>query len=240
MEYNRIKTRIKNKLTKEYKKTQHTEEYLGAESAYKKTRESIKLFEVEIQNLMDAFSNSTLYENIASGLYSGFEKMRETLKGAAKSPRDSTKELPDAFSTCAGCASTIAQSTLPNLAEKYNGLSHSLKKISATRLQFKDDLAQNLNIIREIKEKAKQIDDDRVDILNLRQLIESAKNSVEEERLKDQFADECKRIYDEMREFGSSKELSEIADGLARALRSFFGDAFDAISDAMPLEQPKR
>ncbi|KAI5188460.1 hypothetical protein NECID01_0091 [Nematocida sp. AWRm77] len=239
MEYNKLKTRLKNKLIKEYRKTQHTEEYITAENTYKKTRESIKLIEVEMQSLMDAFSNNNIYENITTGLFSGFEKMRNTIKGTARQSKEATKELPDAFSTFAEGASAIAQSAHPSIAEKYRDLARALKVVSSARLQFRDDIAQNLNIIKEMKEKSRVIDDVRVEILDTRQLVETAKSSVEEDRLKERFAEECGRVYEQMQAFCSSKELEDIADGVSRTLRVFFGDAFDAISENGQLLEKK-
>jgi len=230
MEYNKIKTRLKDKLTKEYKKTQHTEEYLSIEKTYKKTREDSKALEQEMCNLADVFSSGTVYGHLTSGLITGFEKMKETLKRGQKTKNEPGRDEPDVFGVFSGCAMNMSENTRGKVSEEYRSLSHALRRVTSARIQFKTSIQHCLEMLKDLKEKSKAIDNERVKLLDLRQMIESSKNQQEEDQLKTEFKDKSSEIYDEMLKFCESSELLEIAEGITVGLKNFFGDSFDAMS----------
>ncbi|OAG29938.1 hypothetical protein NEDG_01485 [Nematocida displodere] len=236
MEYNTIKTRLKDRLTKEYKKTKHTEEYLKTEAGYKKTRESIKQIEAEITTMLSSFTATTFYANITSGLYSGFEILKDKIK-SQKQPKTAAKEEQDFFGIFALSLGELASNTSGQVSKKFEDLSGSLKKISAGRVQFKESMSHNLMVIEEMKEKYKNIDGTRLRILDLRQRIESTSVDVDEEKLRREFTEECDQLYSSMRGFSSSEELIDLAFGIGNSMKNFFGDAFDALADSEHVER---
>ncbi|KAI5192039.1 hypothetical protein NEMIN01_1787 [Nematocida minor] len=231
MDYAKLKTRLKDKFTKEYKKTKHTEEYTEAEKTYKRTRDSIKMMEIELQALIQAFSASTLYENLTNTFSSGLEIVKDTIKRQNKTKTEVSKEEPDVFGVFSGSALAIANSTTGEAARQFEGLSYSLKKVSASRVQFKEGMLRVIDLIKETKEASMDIDDNRLKILDIRQIIESSKTLEEEEKYKNEFTEATSRTYDEMKRYITSSELSEIALGITGSLRGFFGDAYDAMAE---------
>ncbi|KAI5179571.1 hypothetical protein NEOKW01_0034 [Nematocida sp. AWRm80] len=231
MEYTELKTRVMNKIIRGYKKTEHTQEYLSTEESYKKVREGVKLLEVEIQTMIDAFSASTIYENITSGIFSRLEMVKGTFKKNAPPKPDLSKEKFDIFGSFSATSAAMSECTSGTAAKKFDTLSNSLKKVSASRVQLKESLIQNMHVIKELKEHAKTIDKNRVKILDIRQTIESAKTPQEVESGKKEFDSECTKAYEEMQQFIASPELSEIAMGIAISLKNFFGDAFDSMAE---------
>lgn len=229
MDYARIKTRIKDKLTREYKKTKHTEEYIQAEKEYRRTREGIKLLEVEVMSLVQAFSSTTLYSNLTNTLATGLERVRETIKKNSRKP-DVLKEEPDVFGIFAGSAQNLANSTTGEVSRQFEGLSYSLKKVSASRVQFKEGMSRVVDLIKELKDTSEEIDNERVRLLDIRQMIEAARVE-DEERLRSQFTEATSSIYEDMKKFSSSPELSEISLGVTASLRGFFGDSYDAMAE---------
>ncbi|KAH9386086.1 uncharacterized protein NEMAJ01_0982 [Nematocida major] len=231
MDYAKLKTRIKDKLTKEYKKTTHTETYIETEKEYKRTRESIKAMEIEMQALVQAFSSSTLYDNIASSLASGFELVKDSIKRQGRTRNEVSKEDSDVFGIFAGSALSLASNTTGEASRQFEGLSYALKKVSAARVQFKEGIARVLELIKEQKDVAVEIDDSRLKILDIRQIVESARSKEEEQKFTKDFADATAKVYDEMKNYISAPELSEISLGIAGALRGFFGDSYDAMAE---------
>lgn len=231
MDYTKLKTRLKDKLTKEYKKTKHTDPYLEVEKTYKRTRDSVRMMEVELQALSHAFSSSSIYENITSSLASGFEIVKDSIKRQNRVKTEISKEEPDVFGIFAGSAVSVANSTKGDISRQFEGLSYSLKKVSAARVQLKEGISRVLDLIEDLKETAGQIDDSRLKVLDIRQNVESSKTPAEEERLKQDFTDATGRLYDEMKNYADSQELSEITVGITSALRGFFGDAYDGMAE---------
>lgn len=237
MDYSKIKTRIKNKLTRTYKKTSYNEDYLKTETQYKRTRDSVKTIEAEIKTLLHAFSAPSLYDNIASGLYGGLELVKGTLAGGTDqgSPKPAKKETEDIFGVFAISAYNMSQSVSGEASRRFSDLSSALKKVSAARLHLKDSITQNLNIISELKEKAKVIDERRIELLRQRQEIEGTKEVAEEERKKRKFVEMLDSVYSDMHEYSSSPGILEISTGVGASLKNFFGDSFDALAETEPM-----
>ncbi|EIJ88247.1 hypothetical protein NEPAR06_0346 [Nematocida parisii] len=231
MDYTKLKTRLKDKFTKEYKKTKHTDAYLEAEVEYKKARESVKMMEMELQALLQAFTASSIYENITSSLASGFEMVKETLKKQNRQRTEVSKEEADVFGLFAGSSQALASNTKGDVSRQFEALSYSLKKVSASRVQLKDGLTRVMDTIKELKDTSLEIDDNRLRILDIRQCIESSKSAEEEEKYKQDYTESISKVYEDMKGYTQSHELSEIALGLVGALRSFFGDAYDAMAE---------
>lgn len=231
MDYAKLRTRIKDKFTREYRKTKHTEEYTQTEKDYKKTREEIRNLELETQGLIQAFSSASLYDNLTSTLASGFEMVKESIKKQGRGRTEVTREEPDVFGLFAGTAQAIAHNTGGEASRQFEGLSYSLKKVSASRVQFKEGMARVVELIREMKNVSTEIDDSRLKILDIRQMVEAARTQEEEQRLMNSFNEETARVYDEMKKYSASPELSEIALGVTGSLRGFFGDAYDAMAE---------
>ncbi|KAI5161632.1 hypothetical protein NEAUS03_1692 [Nematocida ausubeli] len=233
MDYAKLKTRLKDKFTKEYKKTQHTGAYLDAEKEYKKTRESIKIMEIELQALQQAFTTSSIYDNITSSLASGLELVKESIKKQGRARTEVSKEEVDVFGLFAGSSLVLANNTAGEASRQFEGLSYSLKKVSASRVQLKEGINRVMDLLKELKDMSLEIDDGRLKILDLRQCIEAARSAEEEEKYKQEYTEQTSKVYEEMKRFTESPELSEIALGLAGALRGFFGDAYDAMAESI-------
>lgn len=229
MDYNRLKTRLKDKLTKEYRRTKHTEEYQAIEGRYKKTRECVRMMEVEIQVLLDIYSQTTFYENITNGLYSKLEIVKDTLKRGNRPKSDASKEETDVFGMFSATVQEMSLSTGKNVSEKYKKLAYGLKKVSAARVQMKEGLTNVLYVLRELKEQSKELDNKRLKILEIRQNIETEKNTSEQEHLKGVFQESCMQLQNEMTNYFSSVDLCEIAASITASLKNFFGDSFDAM-----------
>ncbi|KAI5171976.1 hypothetical protein NEFER03_1241 [Nematocida sp. LUAm3] len=231
MDYQKIKTRLKDKLTKEYKKTKYSDEFLQTEKNYKKVREGVKLLEVELGTILEAFSTATLYENITNGFYSGLEMVKGSIKKDNKQKPVANKEEADLFGVFAMSLGNLAECTSEDVSKKFSILSLALKKTSAARFQMKDGLKNVIHVITEIKEQSKAIDETRLKLLEARQTAEAAKDEAEEERLRRSFEENCSKVLEEMNSFVSSHELSEICNGISMSLKTFFADAYDVLAE---------
>ncbi|KAI5185738.1 hypothetical protein NEHOM01_1030 [Nematocida homosporus] len=232
--YSKIKTRLRDKLTREYKKTAHTEEYLKTEEEYRKTRAGIRLIEIELQSLADSFSAVSLYENITSGLYSGLEIVKDSIKRQPKEKSEAAKEDPDVFGALSVAASEVASSIRGDSADRFSDLSGALKRVSAARVQMKETLSGAVHSLRELKLEIGKIDGLRLKVLEARQVVEAARPN-ESEKAQAEFVETTKEAHQAMNDLISSDELYAIANTVSGALKTFFGDAFDAMAgDSLP------
>lgn len=232
MDYGRIKTRLKDRLTKEYTKTSHTQEYKDAEALYKSLRDKLKDVETEMAYMSKAYEPSNLYANITSGIYTGIGMVKDKIKKQdAARPEPEGKEEADLFVSMSQTVEAVAASCDEETRGEFMSLSRAMKEVSKAKNKMKRELAEKAQLLKEMKAESKRIDSERCDVLDLQQRVEAERDPPAVERMRREFENESERLLERMQNYTRAKQLKELTAGIAKAMQDFFGASFDAFTE---------